>query len=198
MEELFSYGIYLLDSLLFWWYRDYKHTYDYRTYLCCRVHRNVNAFSTPGNLSSALLRYAALPRETVCTENFTPWTKLHPCGASVGLCYTFCVFPFQMVHFIWEYIADGSNIVAAIRMALNFLEVILRNMHLCTSARDVHLWFSVSEARTISFLLHSRLDSPHCSLPSGCTTLTSTPSDYTSAPSAWYAPLHSVSRSLGG
>ena len=41
------------------------------------------AFYHLGNLSSSLLRYAALPRETVCTENFTPWTKLHPCGASV-------------------------------------------------------------------------------------------------------------------
>jgi phosphatidylinositol glycan class T len=35
--------------------------------------------------SSALLRYAALPRETVCTENFTPWTKLLPCGTAAGL-----------------------------------------------------------------------------------------------------------------
>ena len=39
----------------------------------------------PGNLSSSQLRYAALPRETVCTENFTPWTKLLPCGSSVSL-----------------------------------------------------------------------------------------------------------------
>ena len=30
------------------------------------------------------MRYAALPRETVCTENFTPWTKLLPCGTSVS------------------------------------------------------------------------------------------------------------------
>ena len=36
-----------------------------------------------GNLSSAQMRYAAVPRETVCTENFTPWTKLLPCGISV-------------------------------------------------------------------------------------------------------------------
>lgn len=38
-----------------------------------------------GNVSSSQMRYAALPRETVCTENFTPWTKLLPCGASAGL-----------------------------------------------------------------------------------------------------------------
>ena len=49
------------------------------------------AFHHLGNLSSSLLRYAALPRETVCTENFTPWTKLHPCGASV--CPSLCAFP---------------------------------------------------------------------------------------------------------
>lgn len=29
------------------------------------------------------LRYAALPRETVCTENLTPWKKLLPCGDKV-------------------------------------------------------------------------------------------------------------------
>ena len=32
-----------------------------------------------GNLSEDHLCYAALPRETVCTENFTPWKKLLPC-----------------------------------------------------------------------------------------------------------------------
>ena len=32
-----------------------------------------------GNLSEDHLHYAALPRETVCTENFTPWKKLLPC-----------------------------------------------------------------------------------------------------------------------
>lgn len=26
------------------------------------------------------LRYAALPKESVCTENLTPWKKLLPCG----------------------------------------------------------------------------------------------------------------------
>ena len=30
-----------------------------------------------------LLRYSALPRETVCTENLTPWKKLLPCTAKV-------------------------------------------------------------------------------------------------------------------
>ena len=45
-----------------------------------------------GNLSSSSLRYAALPRETVCTENFTPWTKLLPCGSAVSLCIYPSVF----------------------------------------------------------------------------------------------------------
>ena len=36
-----------------------------------------------GNLSEDHLRYAALPRETVCTENFTPWKKLLPCDNQV-------------------------------------------------------------------------------------------------------------------
>ncbi|CAD5123745.1 DgyrCDS12063 [Dimorphilus gyrociliatus] len=31
------------------------------------------------------LRYSALPRETVCTENLTPWKKLLPCGDKFGL-----------------------------------------------------------------------------------------------------------------
>lgn len=38
-----------------------------------------------GNVSSTLLRYSALPREAVCTENLTPWTKLLPCGQNAGL-----------------------------------------------------------------------------------------------------------------
>lgn len=38
-----------------------------------------------GNVSSSQLRYASLPREAVCTENFTPWTKLLPCGTKAGL-----------------------------------------------------------------------------------------------------------------
>jgi len=32
-----------------------------------------------------LLRYAALPRENVCTENLTPWKKLLPCNSRAGL-----------------------------------------------------------------------------------------------------------------
>ncbi len=36
-----------------------------------------------GNLSSSFLRYSALPREAVCTENLTPWSKLLPCGQKV-------------------------------------------------------------------------------------------------------------------
>ncbi|XP_003225347.2 GPI transamidase component PIG-T [Anolis carolinensis] len=31
------------------------------------------------------LRYAALPREVVCTENLTPWKKLLPCSSKAGL-----------------------------------------------------------------------------------------------------------------
>lgn len=30
-----------------------------------------------------LVRYAALPRENVCTENLTPWKKLLPCSSKV-------------------------------------------------------------------------------------------------------------------
>ena len=46
----------------------------------------IHNFAQSGNASSSRLRYAALPRETVCTENFTPWTKLLPCGSAVS-CY---------------------------------------------------------------------------------------------------------------
>ncbi|XP_060074227.1 GPI transamidase component PIG-T-like [Ylistrum balloti] len=31
------------------------------------------------------LKYSALPREVVCTENLTPWKKLLPCDSKVGL-----------------------------------------------------------------------------------------------------------------
>ncbi|CAF0980488.1 unnamed protein product [Adineta ricciae] len=37
--------------------------------------------SNGANLDNSLLRYAALPREIVCTENLTPWKKLLPCVA---------------------------------------------------------------------------------------------------------------------
>ncbi|XP_013777389.1 GPI transamidase component PIG-T-like [Limulus polyphemus] len=33
----------------------------------------------------SLLRYSALPREAVCTENLTPWKKLLPCNSKAGL-----------------------------------------------------------------------------------------------------------------
>lgn len=36
-------------------------------------------------LNSSHLRYAALPREIVCTENLTPWKKLLPCDSKKGL-----------------------------------------------------------------------------------------------------------------
>ncbi|XP_075212777.1 phosphatidylinositol glycan anchor biosynthesis class T isoform X2 [Lycorma delicatula] len=36
-------------------------------------------------LNSSHLRYAALPREVVCTENLTPWKKLLPCDSKKGL-----------------------------------------------------------------------------------------------------------------
>ncbi|XP_076042660.1 phosphatidylinositol glycan anchor biosynthesis class T [Oratosquilla oratoria] len=35
--------------------------------------------------NSSFLRYAALPRENVCTENLTPWKKLLPCDTKRGL-----------------------------------------------------------------------------------------------------------------
>ncbi|KAB0797348.1 hypothetical protein PPYR_01934 [Photinus pyralis] len=36
-------------------------------------------------LNSSYLRYSALPREIVCTENLTPWKKLLPCESKKGL-----------------------------------------------------------------------------------------------------------------
>ncbi|UYV67737.1 PIGT [Cordylochernes scorpioides] len=39
--------------------------------------------------NASLFRYAALPRETVCTENLTPWTKLLPCDNKAGLASLF-------------------------------------------------------------------------------------------------------------
>lgn len=47
-----------------------------------------NAFfrpSSPATADQASLRYGALPREAVCTENLTPWTKLLPCRLKAGL-----------------------------------------------------------------------------------------------------------------
>lgn len=37
------------------------------------------------NVNSSYLRYSALPREIVCTENLTPWKKLLPCESKKGL-----------------------------------------------------------------------------------------------------------------
>lgn len=36
-------------------------------------------------VNSSYIRYAALPREIVCTENLTPWKKLLPCDSKIGL-----------------------------------------------------------------------------------------------------------------
>ncbi|KAL6875753.1 hypothetical protein ACP4OV_013266 [Aristida adscensionis] len=46
------------------------------------------AFSAPRwgfKLNEGNLRYGALPREAVCTENLTPWLKLLPCRDKAGL-----------------------------------------------------------------------------------------------------------------
>lgn len=46
------------------------------------------AYSAPewgSHQSSGKLRYGALPREAVCTENLTPWLKLLPCRDKAGL-----------------------------------------------------------------------------------------------------------------
>ncbi|XP_010271693.1 PREDICTED: GPI transamidase component PIG-T [Nelumbo nucifera] len=46
------------------------------------------AYSSPDwafQPSSRSLRYGALPREAVCTENLTPWLKLLPCRDKAGL-----------------------------------------------------------------------------------------------------------------
>lgn len=39
----------------------------------------------PQSLVSGNLRYAKLPKESVCTENLTPWAKLLPCKTKAGL-----------------------------------------------------------------------------------------------------------------
>ncbi|XP_065065283.1 GPI transamidase component PIG-T-like [Rhopilema esculentum] len=39
--------------------------------------------------ASTHLRYAVLPRETVCTENLTPWKKLLPCQSKAGIASLF-------------------------------------------------------------------------------------------------------------
>lgn len=39
----------------------------------------------PQSAVSGKLRYAKLPKESVCTENLTPWAKLLPCKTKAGL-----------------------------------------------------------------------------------------------------------------
>ena len=41
------------------------------------------SFARPAG--GASLRYGVLPREAVCTENLTPWTKMLPCMANAGI-----------------------------------------------------------------------------------------------------------------
>ncbi|XP_052817440.1 GPI transamidase component PIG-T-like [Mya arenaria] len=41
------------------------------------------------SFDSRLMRYSALPREIVCTENLTPWEKLLPCETQAGLASLF-------------------------------------------------------------------------------------------------------------
>lgn len=40
--------------------------------------------SSGSSSNSSFIRYAALPREVVCTENLTPWKKLLPCDPQEG------------------------------------------------------------------------------------------------------------------
>lgn len=42
-------------------------------------------FADPNSIRDDSVFYAALPTETVCTENLTPWKKLLPCFAKSGL-----------------------------------------------------------------------------------------------------------------
>ncbi|KAK9128723.1 hypothetical protein Syun_017520 [Stephania yunnanensis] len=49
---------------------------------------STTAYSSPAwafQQSSGSIRYGALPREAVCTENLTPWLKLLPCRDKSGL-----------------------------------------------------------------------------------------------------------------
>ncbi|XP_065892482.1 GPI transamidase component PIG-T-like isoform X2 [Dysidea avara] len=48
-------------------------------------HSFMSSTALIGNISSLQLYYAAMPWETVCTENLTPWKKLLPCEAKAGL-----------------------------------------------------------------------------------------------------------------
>ncbi|KAJ1996586.1 Subunit of the glycosylphosphatidylinositol transamidase complex-like protein, partial [Coemansia thaxteri] len=42
-------------------------------------------FANTESLSGGVLRHGYLPRENVCTENLTPWTKQLPCQSKSGL-----------------------------------------------------------------------------------------------------------------
>lgn len=49
--------------------------------------------------NSSYLRYAALPRENVCTENLTPWKKLLPCDTKSGLSMLLHPTPLYTAHY---------------------------------------------------------------------------------------------------
>lgn len=48
-------------------------------------HFSFRPVSTAPLTNSSFVRYAALPKEVVCTENLTPWKKLLPCDSKEGL-----------------------------------------------------------------------------------------------------------------
>ncbi|KAK8719787.1 hypothetical protein OTU49_013770 [Cherax quadricarinatus] len=49
--------------------------------------------------NSSYMRYAALPRENVCTENLTPWKKLLPCDTQSGLSMLLHPVPLYTAHY---------------------------------------------------------------------------------------------------
>ncbi|KAG7169705.1 GPI transamidase component PIG-T-like, partial [Homarus americanus] len=49
--------------------------------------------------NSSYMRYAALPRENVCTENLTPWKKLLPCDTRSGLSMLLYPVPLYTAHY---------------------------------------------------------------------------------------------------
>ncbi|KAK8787914.1 phosphatidylinositol glycan anchor biosynthesis class T [Amblyomma americanum] len=58
--------------------------------------------------NSSLLRYAALPRESVCTENLTPWKKLLPCSSKAGLA--------TLLHALQLFIANYISLALDLKM----------------------------------------------------------------------------------
>ncbi|CAL1543120.1 unnamed protein product [Lymnaea stagnalis] len=48
---------------------------------------------------SRSVRYGALPKEIVCTENLTPWKKLLPCDSKAGLSTLFNAFHFHEANY---------------------------------------------------------------------------------------------------